>query len=141
MHTVSTVSDSEFEFSLSKLVEYVSEAALDSIAITNHNMFDQQQYNDIKNALDIAVFPGIEVDVDSCHILVISDPENINKFVTATEIISDRITSNDEHISVDEFKDIFESPSDYIAVSYTHLRAHETLRYLVCRLLLEKKNL
>ena len=25
-----------------------------------------------------------------------------------------------------------------IAVSYTHLRAHETLRYLVCRLLLEK---
>ena len=27
----------------------------------------------------------------------------------------------------------------YKAVSYTHLRAHETLRYLVCRLLLEKK--
>ena len=28
---------------------------------------------------------------------------------------------------------------DAVAVSYTHLRAHETLRYLVCRLLLEKK--
>src|SRR5665647_518117 len=27
----------------------------------------------------------------------------------------------------------------YIAVSYTHLRAHETDSYLVCRLLLEKK--
>ena len=26
-----------------------------------------------------------------------------------------------------------------ITVSYTHLRAHETLRHLVCRLLLEKK--
>ena len=26
-----------------------------------------------------------------------------------------------------------------IPVSYTHLRAHETLRHLVCRLLLEKK--
>ena len=26
------------------------------------------------------------------------------------------------------------------AVSYTHLRAHETDSYLVCRLLLEKKN-
>jgi len=26
-------------------------------------------------------------------------------------------------------------------VSYTHLRAHETLRYLVCRLLLEKKKI
>src|SRR5680860_1802362 len=27
----------------------------------------------------------------------------------------------------------------YIPVSYTHLRAHETDSYLVCRLLLEKK--
>ena len=29
----------------------------------------------------------------------------------------------------------------HVPVSYTHLRAHETLRYLVCRLLLEKKNI
>ena len=28
----------------------------------------------------------------------------------------------------------------YMAVSYTHLRAHETVLDLVCRLLLEKKN-
>ena len=28
---------------------------------------------------------------------------------------------------------------DYDAVSYTHLRAHETVLDLVCRLLLEKK--
>src|SRR5665647_3690453 len=31
------------------------------------------------------------------------------------------------------------SPSTLGAVSYTHLRAHETDSYLVCRLLLEKK--
>ena len=31
------------------------------------------------------------------------------------------------------------TPNGVKAVSYTHLRAHETLRYLVCRLLLEKK--
>ena len=37
---------------------------------------------------------------------------------------------------------IFGSPNimgDFMAVSYTHLRAHETGRNLVCRLLLEKK--
>src|SRR5674476_907688 len=32
-----------------------------------------------------------------------------------------------------------EAISDYTPVSYTHLRAHETGRNLVCRLLLEKK--
>ena len=31
------------------------------------------------------------------------------------------------------------STKAYIAVSYTHLRAHETKANLVCRLLLEKK--
>ena len=31
--------------------------------------------------------------------------------------------------------------SPYTAVSYTHLRAHETVLDLVCRLLLEKKKL
>ena len=40
-------------------------------------------------------------------------------------------------ISIDK-KNTYEY-EDLIAVSYTHLRAHETLRYLVCRLLLEKK--
>ena len=33
----------------------------------------------------------------------------------------------------------YEEMNDY-PVSYTHLRAHETGRNLVCRLLLEKKN-
>src|SRR5665647_3810453 len=33
----------------------------------------------------------------------------------------------------------FTRPKNPIPVSYTHLRAHETDSYLVCRLLLEKK--
>ena len=37
------------------------------------------------------------------------------------------------------FKTLQEVICQEIAVSYTHLRAHETDSYLVCRLLLEKK--
>ena len=36
-------------------------------------------------------------------------------------------------------KVILESDTGVKTVSYTHLRAHETGAYLVCRLLLEKK--
>ena len=34
---------------------------------------------------------------------------------------------------------VFERTKHYVPVSYTHLRAHETVLDLVCRLLLEKK--
>src|SRR5665647_3811546 len=36
-------------------------------------------------------------------------------------------------------KDMTKSAETIVPVSYTHLRAHETDSYLVCRLLLEKK--
>ena len=118
MHTVSTVSDAEFVFSLTKLVEYVDEAALDSIAITNHNIFDLNQYQKISDTLDIVVFPGIEVDVDACHILVIADPRNISEFVVATERVSKKITTADQYISVDEFREIFVAPDNYIVIPH-----------------------
>ena len=38
------------------------------------------------------------------------------------------------------FNDLIRDAYDHTAVSYTHLRAHETVLDLVCRLLLEKKN-
>ena len=38
------------------------------------------------------------------------------------------------------FHGLRHSSATYQPVSYTHLRAHETDSYLVCRLLLEKKN-
>src|SRR5665809_160001 len=45
------------------------------------------------------------------------------------------VCGTDLHIADGEFE-----PTPYpIAVSYTHLRAHETKANLVCRLLLEKK--
>ena len=45
IHTVSTISDSSFNFNLDKLKEYVSESGLDAIAITNHDFFDGIQFS------------------------------------------------------------------------------------------------
>ena len=72
IHTIpSPVSDSHFDFDISKLKEYVLTMGIDGIAITNHNVFDKNQYLAIKAMLgDITVFPGIEVDLCSGHILV-----------------------------------------------------------------------
>ena len=55
----------------------------------------------------------------------------------------DEVRENDYNLNIPRYVDTFEEeePVDIsaVAVSYTHLRAHETVLDLVCRLLLEKK--
>ena len=65
VHTIPTISDSHFTFSLDKLKDYVTTAKLDAIAITNHNTFDRSQFQEIYEAVDAIVFPGIEVYFNS----------------------------------------------------------------------------
>ena len=73
IHTVPTISDAHFTFSLAVLREYVNSAELEAIAITNHDMFDLTQFNQITKELDCVVFPGIEINLDKGHVLIISE--------------------------------------------------------------------
>lgn len=60
IHTIpSTISDSHFDFCLETLKEYVTKLELDCIAVTNHNLFDAEQFTQICENLDIKVLPGI----------------------------------------------------------------------------------
>ena len=49
IHTVSTISDRDFEFSLEKLCSYVASAQIDAIAITEHPRMDDSGYLIIYN--------------------------------------------------------------------------------------------
>ena len=51
IHTVSTIFDESGSFNLGNLIKYVTEAGLDAIAITNHNVFDGNQFRAIVEAL------------------------------------------------------------------------------------------
>lgn len=67
IHTIATEKDADFVFDIDKMQLYVEKSKLDAIAITNHNMFDIDQFNSIKEKLNISVFPGVEVDVENAH--------------------------------------------------------------------------
>ena len=66
-----------------------------------------------------------------------------NSQTLRTRTITSGFTSIVKPQKLEMFQDMIDKSVDHLsrlrAVSYTHLRAHETLRYLVCRLLLEKK--
>ena len=118
IHTVSTISDNSFSFNIEKLKTYVSEARLDAIAVTNHNVFDGTQFRKIVDALDIVVFPGIEVDLNCGHVLIISDVTDLGEFETKAESIAQRITQIGDSISVDELEEIFSDLNDYLVIPH-----------------------
>ena len=53
IHTISTLKDSYFDFDINVLNQYINEMEIDCIAITNHNVFDKKQYEEIKELYGI----------------------------------------------------------------------------------------
>src|SRR5665648_1155009 len=98
---------------------------------------------------------GLSPKEDKFYLLFAQSTEIISKSLKRLQGImqQDRVSSEDaaqmnrfEHEAdnvtnqiLDRLNSTFITPMDREAVSYTHLRAHETRHDLVCRLLLEKK--
>jgi hypothetical protein len=100
IHTLATASDAHFEFDLGTLKQYVDSAQLDAIAITNHNIFDRNQFELICETLSIVVLPGIEIDLTRGHVLVIGDTGDLVDFTTKTQRLSQIIAESRRGISV-----------------------------------------
>ncbi len=94
LHTVPSLSDSQFDFSLEKLKEYVTTTEIDCIAITNHNLFDKSQFETITSSLSINVLPGIEIDLEGGHILLISDNKDLDEFSDLCDLVTAEIKTN-----------------------------------------------
>lgn len=80
IHTVQTASDSDFAFSIDAFKRYVTDAKIDVAAVTNHNVFDSSQFRLIQQEIPAQVFPGIEIDLPSGHLLLISDGADMASF-------------------------------------------------------------
>lgn len=118
IHTKATISDVAFEFSLETLQEYVEKSKLDCIAITNHNLFDYEQFLQIKENLDIDVLPGIEINIETGHLLLISKNSDLLDFKDKCDRVRDLIVKNTDNISVEMLKDIYGELSKYLLIPH-----------------------
>lgn len=118
IHTSPTICDRPFEFDISALKEYVSKLSLDAIAITNHNVFVKDQFDAICSALEIPVFPGIEISIECGHMLVITSFSDVGDFSAKCNQVSSLIKSENSYISEGEFLSIFSNPERYLLIPH-----------------------
>ena len=118
IHTVPTIKDLTFTFDINKMQLYVQTLELDAIAITNHNKFDKSQYEKIKEKLNITVFPGVEVDIENAHMIVITDEKNIDKLDEQCQQLEEKIQDNKSYITYDEFVKIFTNYEEYLLIPH-----------------------
>jgi ABC-type dipeptide/oligopeptide/nickel transport system ATPase subunit len=118
IHTVSTISDRAFTFSLDSFKRYVADARLDAVAVTNHDVFDAHQFRIIQSALSVTVFPGIEINVDKGHVLIIAGPSDIDDFDKKAALVSKRIQKIGDSISVEDLLRTFGDLKRYLVIPH-----------------------
>jgi hypothetical protein len=118
IHTVSTASDHAFTFNIECLKGYIEARKLDSIAITNHNVFDLNQFEKIAAETSATVYPGIEIDLEGGQVLLIADGTNLEEFDVKCQRITTAAPSKKNSVSVEELENIFEDLSKYILIPH-----------------------
>lgn len=121
IHTISTVKDHHFDFDMDSLVTYVTSQKIDVIAITNHNVFERNQYEQICIQLpNTIVLPGIEIDIDGGHVLFLADNEQqtLDSFEAICNQISSLVRSQNDTIPFEQVKAIFKDFSNYLVIPH-----------------------
>ncbi len=98
-----------------KFHQVVSSTDVRIIAITNHNVFDLDQYNEIIGIVadDFQVWPGIELDVISedrrGHLIVIVSPKKAYEFNKIVLEVSENFTPDNFTIPIEKVLEIFDN--------------------------------
>jgi hypothetical protein len=118
IHTIPTKSDASFSFDLSKLKNYVKAKSLDAIAVSNHNMFDLEQYRAIAAAIPVLSLPGIEIDLEGGHLLLFADPNEVADFAVRCDQVSKAIPDPITGIDLATFNGIFPDLGRYLLIPH-----------------------
>ncbi len=119
VHTVAVNDkDAHFEFALAKFQEYTNAHSIDAVAITNHNLFDLEQFKEIVKTLqNVVVFPGIEIDFEDGHLLLISENKNLDDFNQKCESVKSEFDARNK-ITIDKLKEIFVDLNGYLLIPH-----------------------
>ena len=128
IHTIANKlkNEEEFEFSIDDLINYINHNKLNIIAITNHNYFDNVQYEDIVRRVsmscDCVVLPGMELNIESAHMLIISSEKTYDDLVAFSEKLENRILDSSDSIDYNELVEMFPNYRKCILIPHLYKR-------------------
>jgi len=109
IHTVPSIKDSEFTYSSKWLIKYVNEANLDAIAITNHDLFDKDNYLQVKkdmlkarNGEPVVVFPGMELALEKFHVNIVFPDSMVDELTDFSSWLQEKHVDQNSSITIDE---------------------------------------
>lgn len=114
------------EISPDRFCEVVSATDVKIIAITNHNLFDLAQYQDILERIPhgIQVWPGIELDIDDAgsrgHLLVIVSPSQAHAFDQRVRNLTSGLTPDEFSTSISQVLATFDELGPVYVAHYGH---------------------
>ena len=135
--------------------EILADTDVGIIAITNHNVFDIQQFQEIEqeSSGDIQVWPGIELDVfengSRGHLIVIVSPAKAKEFFSAVTAIRADATPDDFSTTIEAVLEHFEGMEPLYVAHYKQKKpdiSDEALSTLtdrtahICRVIKEVTN-
>ena len=121
IHTLATEWDENFEFDIDQLERHILNCELNTIAITNHNIFDASQFELIRDRLgdECFILPGIEVSALRTHILIIDDAANLTRHEASCRQVETKLAGNTEaSLSLEELEDCFPHLDECIVIPH-----------------------
>ena len=104
IHTVASEKDYDFSYSKKWIQQYVKEAELDAIAITNHDLFDKENFEKVKSDLSSTmVFPGMELSLEEGHVNIVFPEENISDLLKLSDWLESKNLGEKSKISVEDY--------------------------------------
>ena len=118
VHTTPGNGDAQFDFDIEKFKEYVKKLSIDVIAITNHNLFNQKQFETIaKEIRNVVILPGVEINLEDGHLLLIGENKDLDDFNQKCNLIREEIDGSGK-ITVQKLKEIFVDLEKYILIPH-----------------------
>jgi hypothetical protein len=87
----------------------VNEASLDAIAITNHDLFDKDNYDMVKEDLlkardgnPVTVFPGMELALEKFHVNIVFPESMVDELTDFSSWLQEKHVDQNSSITIDE---------------------------------------